>query len=235
MLNKIWIWFGIMLFVLGSAFDAAAQRKPKKEEVVVRKPSTVELVYEDIPLEYLGQVEAYIAKRKAEAPRVKTEDTKDLRTGFVRNLDTTRQYIHLQLAGEPKHTRIQLFETNKRNKLVGMETTVCENGGCQSQIKFYRKDTGQWKDVSADYLPELDYKYMSGTLKSVYKKAFKGLDIYESKGYNDETALKNSLLYIISPDDNKILIQEPHLSTTLYEMVWNVKKQEFDLKKPSSK
>jgi hypothetical protein len=225
----------ILAFALSGTFQqVSAQRRPsKKDQVVVVKPSTVELVYQDLPLEYLTQVEAYIARRKAEQPRVKTVDSKDLRTGFIRNLDTTRQYIHLQLPGETKYTRIQLFETNKRNKLVGMETTVCNNGYCESGIKFYRKDTGTWREVTTDYTPVLDYKYMSSALKSVYKKAFTGLDIYESKGYGNDSTLKNALLYIISPDENKILIQEPHLSTTLYEMIWNVKKQEFDLKKPS--
>lgn len=225
----------VSCFFLGSLHEANAQRKPKKEEVTVRKPSTVELVYEDIPLQYLTQVEAYIARRKAEQPKVKTVDSKDLRTGFVKNLDTSRQYMLLQLPGESKYTRLQLFETGKRNKLLSMETTVCDNGYCQNALKFYRKDTGAWNDITEAFMPELDYKYMSGALKTVYKKTFKDLDIYESKGYNDEAKLKSSLLYIISPDENKILIQEPHLSTTLYEMVWNVKKQAFDLKKPSSK
>jgi len=91
---------------------------------------------------------------------------------------------------------------------------------------------GSWKDVTDEYFPEVDNKFVLSRLKSKYKKEYKDLELYNNKAYEDNEAnLKKAITYTIAPQDAKIVISEQYLPCLLYEMIWDGKKGKFDLKK----
>jgi hypothetical protein len=118
--------------------------------------------------------------------------------------------------------------TNKKKGAKADTTAVAP----KTETKPNAITVAGWKDVTDEYFPKLDNKYVLSKLKSRYKKEYKDLDIYNSKGYEDNEAnLKKAITYSIAPDDAKIIIAEQYLPYTLYEMIWDGKKDKFEMKK----
>jgi preprotein translocase subunit SecG len=211
------------------------KKTPEKKTTTTKpgnnKPVPVNVVnyYYELPAEALPQIGAYIKRRKEEAPLVKTVDNADLRKGFILDKDAERGYLNLQLPNENKYTRLQLYKQGN-TPLLAVEVTECKPH-CDNQLTIYRRDTGQWRDVTSEYLPPLDLKFIRKRLQEKYKEEYMDLDVYESKGYDDETMLRNELMYVIATDENKIFVREEGLSINLYEMTWDAEKNKFVLKK----
>jgi hypothetical protein len=214
---------------LVTLFEASAQSSKKKGETPA--PVTVLNYYYELPQEYLPQVGAYIARRKQEAPLVKTVDNKDLRTGFILNKDLERGYLNLQLPNDPKYTRIQLFKDDK-SPVLAIEVTEC-NPKCQNTLTFYKKSyfDSTWKESNMQYMPTIDMDYVRKKVKDTYKKEYMDLELFNSLGYESSDVLQKAIVYNISPDANKIVIREQSLPLDLYEMTWNAEKAKFELKK----
>lgn len=221
----------------------AGKQEPVKKTPPAKKPTTtttkpgkdqpapvgVTNYYYELPGDALPHIGAYIKRRKEEAPLVKTVDNQDLRKGFILDKDDKRGYLNLQLPNENKYTRIQLFKQGN-TPLLAVEVTECKPK-CDNEFTIYRRDTGQWRNVTSEYLPPLDVKWMRKRLQEKYKEQYMDLDLYEAKGYDDETMLRNELMYGISTDENKIIIKEQGLPADLYEMTWDAEKNKFVLKK----
>jgi DNA mismatch repair ATPase MutL len=205
--------------------------KPATTKAGDDKPSPISILnyYYELPQDYLPQISDYIKRRKEEAPLVKTEDTKDLRKGFILNQELERGFLNLQLPNENKYTRMQLYKTGT-TPLLAVEVTEC-NPFCDNKLSIYRRDTGQWRDKTSEYLPALDMKWVRKRLQEKYKEQYMDLDIYDSRGYNDDATLEKALMYVVSPDENKIIVREQNLPIDLYEMTWDGEKNKFVLKK----
>jgi hypothetical protein len=213
------------------------EKKPTTSKPATTKPGSknqppvvnVTNYYYELPQTALPQITEYITRRKQEAPLVKTVDNQDLRKGFILNQDLERGYLNLQLPNEGKYTRLQLYKTGT-TPLLAVEVTNCVPS-CVNQLYIYRRDTGQWRDRTAEYIPAVDYKWIKKRLQEKYKEQYMDLDLYNSQGYENEEVLKKGLMYLVSPDEKKIIIREQNLPLDLYEMTWDEAKSKFVLKK----
>lgn len=192
-------------------------------------PEVVQMYFE-LPSDALPIIQDYV---KREGNKVDNEDLKDgndLRRGFIRTLDGTKGYIHLQKTGEVPYTRIKEFKTKDFKRIMAVETTTCA-GSCDNQLKFYRKDGSEWKDVTEEYIYKPSPKTVVSRLRDKYKETFMDLEEFDAKDYNQEANYVKAIVYTISPDVDKIVIKEQYLPLPLYEMVWDANKGKFSSKK----
>ncbi|MDQ3071919.1 MAG: hypothetical protein M3Q97_01455, partial [Bacteroidota bacterium] len=201
-----------------------AGRRGKEE------PKTVLTYYYELPLKALPVVESYLTVKNAEDARVQYSDSKDMRSTFLRTHDVTRGYAHLQRAGETKYQRLQMLNTGDGQLLMAVETSDCGRYCTGNDFKIYRKDTA-WIDVTSEYLPELDRNAVLKILKSSYKDQFLDMEEYTARNYEEGDNLRKGLIYMISPDGNKIIVYEQYLPLHLYEYTWNAEKSRFDVNK----
>lgn len=216
-------------------YESPAEKKKRLKEEAEREasmPKGVELSYYNFPKEYLKVVQDFMAKKQAENPHLVVKDDAVLRKEIIRNKNIDKGYIMLQNPGDNKYTRMQMYKRANGNLIMVVEESDCQNNFCSGTLKFYAGSAGGWKDVTDEYYPQIDTKFVISRLKEKYKKEYKDLELYNEQGYEDNDAnLKKALHYGIVPDEGKIVIQEQNLPCNLYEMTWDVKKDKFDLNK----
>jgi hypothetical protein len=216
-----------------------AEKKKAEEEEAEREaktPKGIVAYFYQFPKEFLPVVSEFMDKKQEENPHLKLRDDNTLREQIIRYKNVDKGYIMLQKPGDTKYTKMQVFKMNNGNLLMAVEESDCNNAFCNSSMKFYSNSSGSWSDVTDTYKPEIDNKYVISSLKARYKREYKDLDLYTDKAYEDNEAnLKKAIMYTIVPDEGKIAIQEQYLPTTLYEMIWDGKKDKFDLKKVDKK
>jgi len=179
-------------------------------------------LYNSLPLENLPELQKYAGEKKF-------KDDGDYRKSWVKTEDDNKGYLLLQLPATDRFTKIQLFKTIDGAPVFVVETNDC-SPTCSNFIRVYKQKAGAWADVTDEMMPKLDNKFITGKLKQAYKKQYDDLDIYNTKGYDNEDNLQKALLYDISPDAKKIVVKEQYLPLNLYEINWDGKSK-FVLKK----
>jgi hypothetical protein len=213
----------------------AAEKKEYERDSIEREaliPKGIEADFYKFPAENLPIVQEFIEVKKAASPNARIKDDPFLRKQIIRFKNIDKGYLELQKPGDTKYTRMQLFKKANNDRVMVVEENDCHPYCLGGTLKFYTYTAGKWKDVTTEYFPQVDNKYMLSKLKAKYKKEYKDLDLYNAKGYEDNEAnIKKGIIYTIAPEDQKILIQEQYLPLTLYEMIWDAKKDKFELKK----
>jgi hypothetical protein len=205
------------------------RRKKEDPNAVEPDPEVVQLYFQ-LPISALPQVKDYIKVMKPLNNNDDLRDGKDLRRSFIAKTDANRQYINLQRPGETKYTRIQEFKTKDFKRILAIETNAC-TGICNNDLKFYRNENSEWKDVTSEYMYKVEPKVVLKKIKDKYKEEYMDTELYDSKSYEDSTGFAKAINYNISLDENKIVIRDQYLSLPLYEMKWNQEKGKFDIKK----
>ena len=198
---------------------------PAKKETAAPAPEglpEVVSLYYSLPLEYLPELQKYAGDKKY-------KDDADYRKSWIKSKNDAKGYIQLQLPATDRYTKIQMYKTGDGSPIMLVETNDC-SPTCSNFIRVYRQDSSKWVDITDETLPQLDNKYIISKLKQAYKKQYDDLDIYKTKGYDNEDNLKKALVYDISPDLKKIVVKEQYLPLTLYEISWDGKSK-FILKK----
>lgn len=213
------IFIAVMALIASSSF---AQVKPKvKKEAPVVVPLLI-TDYLQMPLEYLPQVQKYMNEKSG-------QNISDLKKSLIMTKNVERGYLHIQRAAAKPYTNIQMFMMKDSIPLFVVESTDCI-GTCNNTIGFYVLDSLGWHDSTSYFMPKLDKKSILKKVKDAYKKRDSDYDLYEAKGYENDDVYNKSIMYVISPDESKILINEQYLPLPLFEMIFNGKNG-FDLKK----
>jgi hypothetical protein len=212
-----------------------AEKKKAEQEEAEREANTpkgVEAYFYQFPKEYLPVVIEFMAVKQQQSPHLKVVDDNILRKQIIRYKNVDKGYIMLQKPGDTKYTKLQVFKKANGTIVMAVEQSDCIGGVCKGSLNFYVGSAGGWKDATDEFYPQIDSKFVISRLKTKYKKEYKDLELYNEKAYEDNEAnLKKAITYTIVPDEAKISIQEQYLPCTLYEMVWDGKKDKFDLKK----
>ena len=187
--------------------------------------------YYRLPIELLPQVKDYITTKNKEDKYAKLHDDNDFRKTFIRTKNTDAGYLQLNRPGEDKkYTRLQLFTAKSGQVYMAVEQSEC-TPLCTNAFHVYKRNGTNWDDVTTTEFPISPNKEILSTLKTRYKKEYGDLDVFNSKGYDNDENLKKGLMYYISPDEGKIVLKEQAMNLKLMEYSFDAAKSKFIAKK----
>ena len=198
--------------------------------------SQIAKLYYTLPLAALPQVAKYLDEHPDVKESVDNEKSKDpnsgsmhdTRKGLINKEDANKNY--LQIGQLEKYTRLQMF-SKQAMVIMAIETDEC-TPECKNTFKIYSQSDSTWDDVTDQYLPKIDKKYVLGKIKSAYKKQYTDNTVYEAKGYEtDENVYQNAVVYNLSPDNEKITVRDQNIDLPIYEITWDPVKGKFNLVK----
>ncbi|MCB0738124.1 MAG: hypothetical protein KDC92_11475 [Bacteroidetes bacterium] len=178
--------------------------------------------YYTIPLEFLPAL-------KDQMP----EDNRRQRDLMITKHDAERGFMILEKKGTNTDTKLQQYIKSDNTSVICIETTGCEDKDCENSFKVIENQNGTWTDITTKVAPDVDYNIgkVRGVVKKAYKADYDGLDEFNNLEYDDDNKLKAGLIWTIEKQENNIYLRETRLPLNIFKLVWNKKRNTFELEK----
>ncbi|MDZ4839176.1 MAG: hypothetical protein SGJ04_04140 [Bacteroidota bacterium] len=203
--------------------------KRKKGDPIPEDVS-ISTYYYEMPLDYFPYIKAYMISKNRDDKYAKLKDNQDFRKTFIKTRNAEKGFLELSRSGDIAYTRLQKFISKDSTLNVLIENSQC-SASCENDIKLFQKKDREWTDVTDKKFPEFPSDAIYKSLKAQYRIIYKGDDVFNSKGFENKDVLRKAVVYVIIPDERRIIIKEFDQGIELYEITYDKMKDKFRMRK----